>query len=167
MHISILILLFLLTPKSSCEWKILQPFWLCQTKKYAAMPQTFSKWDKVYIWTGKTMQLEVKTKILLISNCWNNIFDPFVSTDFTNINTCLYRVMQQVANVKVEMFVFLSVRSTNPVSTCCLPVSKGHNWHIDNFSVTLFVMGKRHVINKFMLRALNYIFTLWCSQYQV
>ena len=44
--------------------------------------------------------------------------------------------------------------STNMLNSCCLPVTKGHNWHIDYLSVTLFC-SKWHVLNMFMLQAVG------------
>ena len=43
---------------------------------------------------------------------------------------------------QIQLALDSSAWSTNLVSSCSLPVTKGHNWHIDYLSVILFCHGQ-------------------------
>ena len=51
----------------------------------------------------------------------------------------------EISSMRFSYFgnqVFWPAWNTNMVSACCLPVTEGHNWHIDYLSVILFCHGQ-------------------------
>ena len=52
--------------------------------------------------------------------------------------------------------------STNLLSTYCLPMTKGHNWHVDYLSIISFCHGQAVCTWQVLLIALD----LWCNQTQ-
>ena len=48
--------------------------------------------------------------------------------------------------------------STKMLSACCPPATKVHNWYTDYLSVIL--MGERHVLNMFVLQAVDFVAAL-------
>ena len=54
-------------------------------------------------------------------------------------------------------YILLKKYTVRLLSSCCPPVTKGHNWHIDYLSVILFSMGKWNVLTRFVLQAVDMI----------
>ena len=62
---------------------------------------------------------------------------------------------QSFTSVLDNVLNMLTAWSTKVLSAFCQPVTKGHNCHIDFCQLYSFVMDERHVLNTFVLQAVD------------